>query len=65
VAAPDSPPVSISVGVVACPEHGSETEALIDIADRAMYRAKAAGENVALGEPGGEPAAEEAEEKKK
>ena len=45
------PPVGLSIGVVSCPEHGQDAEALIDAADRAMYRAKAAGENVALGEP--------------
>jgi GGDEF domain-containing protein len=60
VAAPDDPPVSLSIGVVSCPEHGSEAEVLIDGADRAMYRAKAAGEGVALGEPPRTEAAEEA-----
>jgi diguanylate cyclase (GGDEF)-like protein len=59
VAAPDDPPVSLSIGVVSCPTHGSDAETLIDSADRAMYRAKAAGESVALGEP---PSAEVAEE---
>jgi diguanylate cyclase (GGDEF)-like protein len=59
VGSPGEPPVSISIGVVACPSHGNEAEALIDAADRAMYRAKAAGESVALGEP---PPAEVAEE---
>jgi diguanylate cyclase (GGDEF)-like protein len=51
VAAPDDPPVTLSIGVVSCPEHGAEAEVLIDGADRAMYRAKAAGDGVALGEP--------------
>jgi diguanylate cyclase (GGDEF)-like protein len=59
VATPDDPRVGISIGVVSCPEHGEDSEALIDLADRAMYRAKAAGEHVALGEP---PSAEVAEE---
>ncbi len=58
VAAPDDPPVSMSIGVAACPAHGADAETLIDAADRAMYRAKAAGENVALGEP---PSADVAE----
>jgi diguanylate cyclase (GGDEF)-like protein len=58
VAAPDDPPVSMSIGVAGCPSHGQDAEALIDTADRAMYRAKAAGEKVALGEP---PSAEVAE----
>jgi diguanylate cyclase (GGDEF)-like protein len=59
VATPDDPPVSMSIGVAACPSHGDDAETLIDAADRAMYRAKAAGESVALGEP---PSAEVAEE---
>ncbi len=46
-------PASVSIGVAACPEHGEEAEALIDAADRAMYRAKAAGEPWALAEPPG------------
>jgi diguanylate cyclase (GGDEF)-like protein len=53
------PPVGLSIGVVSCPEHGADAEALIDAADRAMYRAKAAGENVALGEAASEEVAEE------
>jgi diguanylate cyclase (GGDEF)-like protein len=56
---PGEPPVGLSIGVVACPSHGVDAETLIDGADRAMYRAKAAGESVALGEP---PPAEVAEE---
>jgi diguanylate cyclase (GGDEF)-like protein len=57
--APDGPPVGLSIGVVSCPRHGTDPEALIDAADRAMYRAKAAGEDVALGDP---PSAEVAQE---
>jgi diguanylate cyclase (GGDEF)-like protein len=53
VAAPGEPSVTISIGVAASPEHGDEAEALIDTADRAMYRAKAAGEGIALGDPPG------------
>jgi diguanylate cyclase (GGDEF)-like protein len=62
VAAPGDPPVTLSIGVAASPEHGDEAEALIDTADRAMYRAKAAGEGIALGDPPGTQgvAAEEA-----
>ncbi|HZG49087.1 MAG TPA: GGDEF domain-containing protein [Thermoleophilaceae bacterium] len=59
VAMPDEAPVAISVGVAACPEHGKEAEDLIELADRAMYRAKASGEGVALSDP---PSAELAEE---
>ena len=45
--------ISVSIGVAASPEHGDEAESLIDTADRAMYRAKAAGEGIALGDPPG------------
>jgi diguanylate cyclase (GGDEF)-like protein len=38
--------VSISIGIAAFPQHGAETAALIRHADRAMYRAKRAGEPV-------------------
>jgi diguanylate cyclase (GGDEF)-like protein len=51
VSTPDDPPVGLSIGVVSCPAHGEDAETLVDTADRAMYRAKAAGDNVALGEP--------------
>ena len=54
------PPVGLSIGVVSSPEHGDDAETLIDAADRAMYKAKAAGDNLALGEPA--PAAEVSEE---
>ena len=60
VATPDDPPVGLSIGAVSCPEHGTEAEVLIDIADKAMYKAKAAGEGVALGEPEEKDVAEEA-----
>ena len=49
-APPDGPTVGVSIGVVACPEHGSEAEPLMELADQAMYRAKAAGTSVAVGE---------------
>jgi diguanylate cyclase (GGDEF)-like protein len=61
VASPDDPAVGLSIGVVSCPRHGADAEALIDAADRAMYRAKAAGNDVALGEP---PSADVSEEAK-
>jgi diguanylate cyclase (GGDEF)-like protein len=60
VASPGDRPVGISIGVVSCPQHGTDAEALIDSADRAMYRAKAAGDNVALGEAPSDEVAEEA-----
>jgi diguanylate cyclase (GGDEF)-like protein len=58
VAVPDEPPVSITIGVAACPSHGNDAETLIDAAERAMFRAKSTGERVALGEP---PSAEAVE----
>jgi diguanylate cyclase (GGDEF)-like protein len=58
--APETPPIGISIGVVSCPEHGEEAEVLMDLADRAMYRAKASGESVALAEAADVAVAEEA-----
>ncbi len=43
--------IGISIGVVSCPEHGDDTDALLEMADQAMYRAKAGGTKVALGDP--------------
>jgi diguanylate cyclase (GGDEF)-like protein len=60
VTAPETPPVGLSIGVAGCPEHGDRAEALIDVADRAMYRAKAGGEHIAVGDNGGTEMAEEA-----
>jgi diguanylate cyclase (GGDEF)-like protein len=42
-------PVEISAGVVACPEHGIESEALLRGADEAMWRARAVGQPVGIG----------------
>jgi diguanylate cyclase (GGDEF)-like protein len=44
--APDSPRVAISVGVSACPEHGRDGGALLEVAEDALYAAKAAGQAV-------------------
>jgi diguanylate cyclase (GGDEF)-like protein len=60
VATPDAPPVGLSIGIASCPEHATDAETLVDIADRAMYRAKAAGDAWAMGEAAGRPVAEEA-----
>ncbi len=38
-------PVTISIGLALMPEHGADFNALIELADRAMYRAKDAGRN--------------------
>jgi diguanylate cyclase (GGDEF)-like protein len=53
VAAPGEPSIAVSIGVASSPEHGDEAETLVDTADRAMYRAKASGEGIALGDPPG------------
>jgi diguanylate cyclase (GGDEF)-like protein len=47
----DGEPIGVSIGVVSCPEHGTDIDALLDTADQAMYRAKAGGLKVALGDP--------------
>jgi diguanylate cyclase (GGDEF)-like protein len=49
VADPSGNPLRISIGVVACPQHAASTEDLLAVADGALYRAKAAGERVAVG----------------
>jgi diguanylate cyclase (GGDEF)-like protein len=37
--------VTVSVGVASFPQHGASPEALLDVADKAMYRAKSLGRN--------------------
>jgi diguanylate cyclase (GGDEF)-like protein len=56
----DGARVGVSIGVVACPEHTSDCERLLELADVAMYRAKAGGERVRIADA--EPEAVEAEE---
>jgi diguanylate cyclase (GGDEF)-like protein len=46
----DETAVGVSVGVVSCPEHGNEADALLESADQAMYKAKAGGEAFAVGD---------------
>jgi diguanylate cyclase (GGDEF)-like protein len=41
--------ISISAGVVACPDHGDDPEALLRKADEAMWRARAVGQPVGVG----------------
>jgi len=60
VVPPDEPPITLSIGVVSSPQHGEEPDGLIEIADRAMYRAKAAGDPVVVGDDDGAEVAEEA-----
>ena len=49
--------VSISSGVAAYPEHGREVDALVRIADRALYEAKRLGRNRVIVAAAGSPAA--------
>ena len=41
--------ISVSAGVVACPEHGNDAEELLKKADEAMWRARALGQPVGVG----------------
>ena len=41
--------ISISAGVVACPEHGNDAEELLHKADEAMWRARSVGQPVGVG----------------
>lgn len=56
----DGAPVGVSIGVVACPEHSDDAERLLELADVAMYTAKAGGERVRIADP--QPDAVEAED---
>lgn len=41
--------LQIAIGIVACPQHATTADELLEQADSALYRAKAAGQRVALG----------------
>jgi diguanylate cyclase (GGDEF)-like protein len=41
--------ISVSAGVVACPDHGADVEQLLHKADAAMWRARAVGQPVGIG----------------
>jgi diguanylate cyclase (GGDEF)-like protein len=45
---PNGLKLSVSIGVVSCPEHGREPRTLLDLADKAMYAAKASEDSVAI-----------------
>jgi diguanylate cyclase (GGDEF)-like protein len=45
---PTPQPLRVSIGVVSCPQHATDAEDLLAMADGAMYRAKAAGESVSV-----------------
>jgi len=42
-------PITVSAGVVACPEHGKDAGELLKKADEAMWRARAVGQPVGVG----------------
>jgi diguanylate cyclase (GGDEF)-like protein len=44
---PGAQALAVTVGVVSCPQHGTDPDKLLELADTAMYRAKAAGERIA------------------
>ena len=48
VDSPTPQPLRVSIGVVSCPQHATDAEDLLALADGAMYRAKAAGESVSV-----------------
>jgi diguanylate cyclase (GGDEF)-like protein len=50
VESPTPQPLRVSIGVVSCPQHATNADDLIALADGAMYRAKAAGESVSVPE---------------
>jgi diguanylate cyclase (GGDEF)-like protein len=52
VNAPGAQPLGVAIGVVSCPQHSTDPQELLALADTAMYQARAAGESVAVG-PGG------------
>jgi diguanylate cyclase (GGDEF)-like protein len=46
---PSGGELQIAIGVVACPQHATTADELLEAADEALFRAKAAGERVAIG----------------
>jgi diguanylate cyclase (GGDEF)-like protein len=46
---PSGGQLQIAIGVAACPQHATTADELLQCADSALYRAKAAGERVAVG----------------
>ena len=46
---PAGGPLRVSIGIAACPQHATTADELLELADGALYRAKAAGERIAVG----------------
>ena len=42
--------ITVAAGVVACPDHGADAEQLLQKADAAMWRARALGQPVGVGQ---------------
>jgi diguanylate cyclase (GGDEF)-like protein len=61
VEGPAAQSLGVAIGVVSCPQHATEVDQLLAMADSAMYRAKAAGERVAVGPADGATAEPEPE----
>lgn len=51
---PGSRALAVAIGVVSAPQHGTDADALLELADAAMFRAKAAGEAVSIGPAAGD-----------
>ncbi len=45
---PSGPRIAISAGIASCPEHGSDSQSLLDAAEEASWAAKAAGRGAAV-----------------
>ena len=55
---PGSQSLGVAIGVVSSPQHADDADKLLELADAAMFRAKASGERVAVGETEVEPPVE-------
>jgi diguanylate cyclase (GGDEF)-like protein len=55
---PGSQALGVTVGLVSCPQHGTDVDKLLELADTAMYRAKAAGVRIGEAPEAVEPAPE-------
>ena len=56
VQGPSGQSLGVAIGVVSSPQHADDPDKLLELADGAMYRAKAAGQRVAVGPGDDEPA---------
>jgi diguanylate cyclase (GGDEF)-like protein len=49
VSDPSGGALRVTIGLVGCPQHATSADELLELADSALYRAKAAGERIAVG----------------